>query len=252
MNALPSRFARAIALSFTIAALAACGSSKAPEHEELSVAANSGRYQTAYDKAKEILANPDAHDEATVNYARHVLKDASERLREHYGGNLKVQVATGNFDKALGMWSDMNERVPELVATSYDVQLRMMRIYANRNLWEEARNLARQIQSGSSKMEDRDEAEAFLSGYDEMKRLESELDDVKRRITAVEGRLEIDLSGGATCGASTRDDLTPEEQDMLRQFDEMRVKYDAARMALCRLTPIIEEPPAEDESNSQS
>ncbi len=241
---------RRLVLIASVAALGTlaggCGSSKASEKEEMGVALKSGHFQTAYDKAKEVLANPGAHDEATVDYARQVLKDSRTILTDHYSGNISVHIATGNYDRALGLWSDVNERVPELVDTNTALKLKLMRVYATRELWDQAREMAASVQSHSTKEAERDEAEEFLRNYDEMRRQESEVKDLARRVSDLEAKTGVDLSGGATCGAASNEALSEEDRQLMIDLEKARAELATVRAALTRPPGINLNVPVED------
>lgn len=243
-----------IAAVAVLGLLAGCGSSQAKEKEQMSVALNSGRYQTAYDKAKEVLANPEAHDEATVDYARQVLKDSRTILSDHYSGNISVHIATGNYDRALGVWSDVTARVPELVETNTELKLKLMRVYAARQLWDQAKEMAEAVRSRTSVAAERDEAEEFINSLDEFRRQESELADLARRVADLESKTGMDLSGGATCGAASNEALSEEDRRLMIDLEKARGELDSVRAKLTKRPAIDQGTPDEqaEASGTQS
>jgi hypothetical protein len=133
----------ACSLIVAVATLTSCSNKVEEETSDLRRDKAAGRYQTAYNRAEQIIASKSEYSPESVAYAESVIKETKTILTAHYGGNIRAQVASGNIDTALGMWSEIREKDPELVADDFDLARRMMRVYARQSLWDRATEVAK-------------------------------------------------------------------------------------------------------------
>lgn len=254
MTALPKSLVHASLVVFAMVMFTSCSSKVEQETADLRREKAAGRYQSAYDKAEKILANRSAYAPESVSYAETVVTETRKVLTDHYGGNIRAQVASGNIDSALEMWSEVKERTPELVSSDYELSRRMMRVYARQGLWDRAKDTATEVLSGATRPEDREDAQRFLDTFASLKEAESMADSLYLQVAHLEDTIELDLSGGTSCGAASSEKLTEADRDLLREFEAARAEVDLKLSELLAFTntlpAAVVAPQSLDESES--
>jgi len=217
-------------------ALTSCTTRVEDETADLRQDKAAGRYQTAYNRAEQIVAAKGEYDPQTVAYAESVLKESKAILTAHYAGNIRAQVASGNIDTALGMWSDVREKDPELIATDFDLARRMMRIYARQSLWDRASDLANEIRTGSTNPVDVEDAEKFIENLANLREAKSRADSLFQQVRHLEDELEVDLSGGILCGAANSEKMSDQDRELLRSFEAAQMDIETNLSELLSFT----------------
>ncbi len=165
-----------------------------------------------------------------------MVKETKIILTAHYGGNIRAQVASGNIDTALGMWSEIREKDPELVADDFDLARRMMRVYARQSLWDRATEVAEDIRSRATNEVDREDAEKFLQNLANLRESKSRADSLFQQVAHLEDELEIDLSGGILCGAANTEKMSDEDRQLLQSFEQAQLDIETNLSELLAFT----------------
>lgn len=254
MPSLSKSFLTACCLLTATAMLSSCSNKVQEETADLKQDRAAGRYQTAYNRAEQIVAAKSQYSPESVAYAESVLKETKAILTDHYAGNIRAQVASGNIDTALSMWTEVREKDPELIASDYDLARRMMRIYARQSLWERASDTANEVLLGATRTEDREDAQQFLDNLAGLREAKSRADSLFQQVAHLEEMLEIDLAGGSGCGAANSEKMTEEDRELLKAFEEAQLDIDTQLSALLSFTntlpAAVVAPQSLDESES--
>jgi tetratricopeptide (TPR) repeat protein len=226
----------ACSLIVAVATLTSCSNKVEEETSDLRRDKAAGRYQTAYNRAEQIIASKSEYSPESVAYAESVIKETKTILTAHYGGNIRAQVASGNIDTALGMWSEIREKDPELVADDFDLARRMMRVYARQSLWDRATEVAEDIRSRATNEVDREDAEKFLQNLANLRESKSRADSLFQQVSHLEDELEIDLSGGILCGAANTEKMSDEDRQLLQSFEQAQLDIETNLSELLAFT----------------